>query len=105
MKYKSQQQEIKEEEFNIKKTKSFIYKLVKKIHTLNLLYKLSFKKKYYIKFKDIKDLQLHRQEIEDKIFNLNKKLDFQNTYLNKCNNNLTKMYNNLVYYEILFNKN
>lgn len=98
-----QKTEIKNEKLNILETNNLTLKLVRRIHFLHFNYKQSFKKKVYLNF-TLKDLLIYRENICQEVYFLNKKIEFNNHYINTCTKNLNKMYNNLLYIELLINK-
>lgn len=74
------------------------------IHELSLIYKNSFKKNVYMKFKNVGDLCDYRLEIIYKQHELQEHLDSVNKEINYLNNYFSELYNDLLYYEIMYNK-
>lgn len=74
------------------------------IHELSLVYKNSFKKNVYMNFKNVGDLCDYRLEIIYKQHELREHLDNVNKEINHLNNYFSELYNDLLYYEIMYNK-
>lgn len=100
----NQKIEIQEEQKIINDTLKYIEYLNNAISKYELLYRNSFKKHIYLKYKNIGDLCDYRINLTCKIIDYNNVKDSYVNYLNVCNETIVKMYNNLLYLEILFNK-
>lgn len=84
--------------------KKYLNSIKKKLNRFNNKYKKSFNKNYYIKFDNIQDLIIYRDNLNLKIIKLNNNYNIHNELLNILFNQYVIIINCILYYELLLNK-
>lgn len=77
------------------------YNKIKKFHKK---YNKSYKKEFYMHFNDVHEIEDFRMSLLIRIANTKNDLQYLQNLNEECNKNIIKMYNNIMYLELLIKK-